>query len=193
MVRPFGQLPHRQAMWYGHGAFLAALPPTIPPEFEMAKSFDLESSPGHLLRRANQYANDLYTNEQDAKVLTQRQFAVLFAVDQHEGMSQTDLVKSTGIDRSTLADMIVRMQGKDLLARKRTEEDQRANSVKITAAGRRALKAAMPAVMKSETKILDALPARMRPEFIKALTLIAKAAADALADDEGGKPKRKRR
>lgn len=159
----------------------------------MAKSFDLESSPGHLLRRANQYANDLYTNEQDSKVLTQRQFAVLFAVDQHEGMSQTDLVKSTGIDRSTLADMIVRMQAKDLLARKRTEEDQRANSVKITAAGRRALKSAMPAVMKSETKILDSLPARMRPEFIKALTLIAKAAADALADDEGGKPKRKRR
>ncbi len=65
----------------------------------MAKSFDLESSPGHLLRRANQYANDLYTNEQDSKVLTQRQFAVLFAVDQHEGMSQTDLVKETGIDR----------------------------------------------------------------------------------------------
>jgi DNA-binding MarR family transcriptional regulator len=159
----------------------------------MAKSFDLESSPGHLLRRANQYANDLYTNEQDSKILTQRQFAVLFAVDQHEGMSQTDLVKATGIDRSTLADMIVRMLSKDLLARRRTEEDQRANSVKITAAGRRALKAALPAVMKSEAKILDALPVRMRAEFIKALTLIAKAAENALADDEGGKPKRKRR
>jgi DNA-binding MarR family transcriptional regulator len=173
--------------------FSRRLLPTIPPEIEMAKNFDLESSPGHLLRRANQYANDLYTNEQDSKVLTQRQFAVLFAVELHEGMSQTDLVKATGIDRSTLADMIVRMQNKDLLARKRTEEDQRANSVKITAAGRRALKATLPAVVKSETKILDALPARMRPEFIKALTLIAKAAADALADDEDGKPKRKRR
>lgn len=158
----------------------------------MAKSFDLESSPGHLLRRANQYANDLYTNEQDSKVLTQRQFAVLFAVDQHEGMSQTDLVKETGIDRSTLADMIVRMQNKDLLGRKRTEEDQRANSVKITAAGRRALKAALPAVLKSEAKILEALPARMRPEFIKALTIIAKAAVDALADGDD-KPRRKRR
>jgi MarR family transcriptional regulator, lower aerobic nicotinate degradation pathway regulator len=158
----------------------------------MAKSFDLESSPGHLLRRANQYANDLYTNEQDSKILTQRQFAVLFAVDQHEGMSQTDLVKETGIDRSTLADMIVRMQSKELLARKRTEEDQRANSVKITAAGRRALKAALPAVLKSEAKILEALPARMRPEFIKALTINAKRATDALADGED-KPRRKRR
>lgn len=158
----------------------------------MAKSFDLESSPGPLLRRANQYANDLYTNEQDSKILTHRQFAVLFAVDQNEGMSQTDLVRATGIDRSTLADMIVRLQGKDLLARKRTEEDQRANSVRITAAGRRALKAAMPAVLKAEAKILEALPARMRPDFIKALIIIAKAAADALADEDA-KPKRKKR
>ncbi len=107
-------------------------------------------------------------------------------------MSQTDLVKETGIDRSTLADMIVRMQNKDLLGRKRTEEDQRGNSVTLPAAGRRALKAALPAVLKSEAKILEALPARMRPEFIKALTIIAKAAVDALADDSD-KPRRKRR
>lgn len=159
----------------------------------MAKSFDLDTSPGHLLRRANQHANDLYTNEQDSGILTQRQFAVLYAVDQQEGMSQTDLVRATGIDRSTLADMIVRLTGKEFLARKRTEEDARANSVKITAAGRRALKAAMPAVLKSEAKILEALPVRMRADFIKALTIIAKAAADALAEEENSKPKRKKR
>ena len=120
----------------------------------MAKSFDLETSPGHLLRRANQYANDLYTNEQAGPGLTQRQFAVLFAIDQREGASQTELVKATGIDRSTLADMIVRMQSKDLLARKRTDEDQRANAVRITPVGRRAMRAALPSVLKSESGIL---------------------------------------
>jgi DNA-binding MarR family transcriptional regulator len=160
----------------------------------MAKSFDLETSPSHLLRRANQYANDLYTNEQDSKILTQRQFAVLFAIDQREGMSQTELVAATGIDRSTLADMIVRMQKKDYLARKRTEEDQRANSVRITAAGRRALKTALPAVVKSEARLLDALPARSRSEFIKCLILLAKADAAALAAQEAsGKSKGRRR
>jgi DNA-binding MarR family transcriptional regulator len=162
----------------------------------MAKSFDLATSPSHLLRRANQYANDLYSEEQDSNALTQRQFAVLFAVDQQEGVSQTALVRATGIDRSTLADMIVRMQNKELLARKRTEEDQRANSVKITAAGRRALKSAMPSVSKAEARVLDVLPARLRGDFIKCLTLIAQAATDAqLADEEAAaKPKgRKKR
>ena len=161
----------------------------------MAKSFDLETSPGHLLRRANQFANDLYTNETDSSGLTQRQFAVLFAVDQREGASQTELVQATGIDRSTLADMIVRMQSKDLLARKRTDADQRANSVRITPVGRRAMRAALPAVLRSEAGILEVLPQRMRNEFIKALTLIAKAATDAqLATDESkAKSKAKKR
>jgi len=163
----------------------------------MAKTFDLETSPGHLLRRAQQYANDLYTNEVDAGGLTQRQFAVLFAVDQQEGVSQTALVALTGIDRSTLADMIVRMQKKDLLARKRTDEDQRANAVRITPVGRRALRAAMPAVQRSETRIFEVLPVRLRADFIKALTLIAQAVADTQTpdgEDGDGKPKgRKRR
>jgi len=162
----------------------------------MAKTFDLETSPGHLLRRAQQFANDLYTNEVEPGSLTQRQFAVLFAVDQQEGVSQTTLVRMTGIDRSTLADMIVRMQSRDFLARKRTDDDQRANSVRITAAGRKALRAATPAVLRSETQILEALPARMRADFIKALMLIAKVSEEAQLAEEnnGGKPKgRKRR
>lgn len=161
----------------------------------MAKSFDLDTSPGHLLRRANQYANDLYAAETDSPGLTQRQFAVLFAIDQREGASQTELVKATGIDRSTLADMIVRMQNKELLARKRTDEDQRANAVRITPIGRRAMRAALPLVLRSESGILEVLPQRMRGEFIKALTLIANAAMEAqLAEDEGkAKAKAKKR
>jgi len=153
----------------------------------MAKTFDLETSPGHLLRRAQQFVNDLYTEEQDGSELTQRQFAVLFAVDQQEGVSQTVLVKATGIDRSTLADMIVRMQKKDLLARKRTDEDQRANSVRITPTGRRALRAAMPAMIRSDARFLEPLPVRARTELIKMLTTIAQKATEAqLAEEENG-------
>ncbi len=51
----------------------------------MAKTFDLDTSPSHLLRRASQHANDSYTDELEPGGLTQRQFAVLYAVDQEEG------------------------------------------------------------------------------------------------------------
>lgn len=161
----------------------------------MAKSFDLATSPSYLLRRANQFANDLYTDEDDADGLTQRQLAVLYAIDQNDSMSQTALVKETGIDRSTLADMIVRMQKRELIQRRRTENDQRANAVRITTAGRRALRAAMPAMQRAEAAILEALPARSRGEFMKCLTSLAQTHTEKLAEDEtnGKKKKRARR
>ena len=66
----------------------------------------LEQSPSHLLHRALQLALDLYAVETGPGAVTQRQYAVLAAVAEHEGLTQTDLVRATGIDRSTLADMI---------------------------------------------------------------------------------------
>jgi DNA-binding MarR family transcriptional regulator len=65
--------------------------------------FDLSQSPSHLLRRCVQYANELFSNEAGVSDLTKQQFTVLAAVEQNEGISQTDLVAITGIDRSTLA------------------------------------------------------------------------------------------
>ncbi len=145
----------------------------------MAKKFNLDDSPGHLLRRCQQYSFDLYSKEVGGGALTPRQFTVLSTVEQNEGLSQTDLVHKTGIDRSTLADMISRLLKRGLLARKRTEADQRANSVRITAAGRKALNAAMPSVRKAETALMAALPASKRADFLKNLKLIAEAGAAA--------------
>ncbi len=137
---------------------------------------NLNDAPGHLLRRCNQYAFDLYTQEVGSSELTPRQFAVLLTVEQNEGLSQTDLVRRTGIDRSTLADMISRLLKRSLLSRKRTESDARANSVSITADGRRALNSVKDKVMAAEDRILDPLPANLRSNFLKALTIIAEAA-----------------
>ena len=76
--------------------------------------------------------------------LTPRQYAVLVTVSQNEGFSQTHLVEKTGIDRSTLADIVRRMLKKGLLQRRRTKEDARAYAVKLTDEGWQVLKAADP-------------------------------------------------
>lgn len=160
----------------------------------MAKSFDLATSPSHLLRRAQQFVTDLYDDEDEGDTLTARQLAVLYAIDQNDGVTQTELVKQTGIDRSTLADMIDRLAKRELLVRKRTEQDQRANSVKITATGRRALKAAQPAMQKADAAMLEALPARNRNDFIKCLNALAEAHSEKLAEEQNGakKPRARR-
>ena len=102
----------------------------------------LARSPIHLLHRAGQCAGDIFHAEMKVDGLTPRQLAVLVTVAQNEGLSQTGLVERTGIDRSTLADIVRRMQRKGLLQRRRTKEDARAYAVKLTDEGRKALRTA---------------------------------------------------
>ncbi len=137
--------------------------------------FALQESPGHLLRRAQQYADDLYKKEVGATGPTPRQFTVLHTVGQQEGLSQTDLVRRTGIDRSTLADMIARLTKKGYIARSRTKDDARANSVSLTAQGRKAMKSAETKVMKAEGQALDMLPKGQQSTFMKNLQAYAEA------------------
>jgi DNA-binding MarR family transcriptional regulator len=134
--------------------------------------FDLSQSPSHLLRRCVQYANDLFSREPGASDLTKQQFTVLAAVEQNEGMSQTDLVAITGIDRSTLAEMIRRMIDKGLLDRERTEADQRANAVRIAMSGKKALRSARTASDRVERALLASLNTADRARFLKMLSTV---------------------
>lgn len=152
-------------------------------------AFALQQSPGHLLRRAQQYADDLYKKEVGAKGPTARQFTVLHTIGEQEGLSQTDLVRKTGIDRSTLADMIARLTKQGLVARQRTKTDARANAVKLTAAGKKTVKATDAKVQKAEQEALSMLPKTQQATFMKNL----KAYAEALdkIEAEASAPKRK--
>ena len=154
----------------------------------MAK-YNLEKSVSHLLRRAQQYSYDQFANQVGNDGLTPRQFIVLTAVAENEGLSQTDLVRRTGIDRSTLADMISRMLKKGLLARQRTKADARANSVKITASGRRAMNATTTKVQKADTAVLKVIPKGKQAELLRILSMISEA-IDAEEADAKPAPKR---
>jgi DNA-binding MarR family transcriptional regulator len=154
----------------------------------------LERSPSHLLHRALQLALDIYAEETGPDAVTQRQYAVLAAVAAHEGLTQTDLVRSTGIDRSTLADLVARMIGKSLLARQRSTADARANTVSLTEAGRAALEAAKPKVAAADARILKLLPTRKRDAFLGVLRDMGRVAeAMAEADDSAAEAKSKKK
>ncbi|MDX2257785.1 MAG: MarR family transcriptional regulator [Hyphomicrobiaceae bacterium] len=137
-----------------------------------APAMSLEHSPIHLLHRAGQCAGDIFLAEMGGEDLTPRQYAVLVAIAHNEGLSQTNLVTMTGIDRSTLADIIRRMLKKGLVQRRRTKEDARAYAVKLSDQGRRVLKAAEPLARRVDQRILDALPASERDRFVADLVKI---------------------
>jgi DNA-binding MarR family transcriptional regulator len=138
----------------------------------------LAASPSHLMHRALQLALDIYAEETAGDGLTQRQFAVLEAVAGKAGLSQTELVKATGIDRSTLADLVARMTTKGLLERERSTLDARAKSVRLSAQGQAALETARPRVEAADRRIMGLLPKGDRDRFLAILSELS-AAADA--------------
>jgi DNA-binding MarR family transcriptional regulator len=151
----------------------------------------LDRSPSHLLHRALQLALDIYAEETGSGALTQRQFAVLSAVMAKEGCTQSELVRATGIDRSTLAELVARLIGKDLLARERSTLDARANTVRLTDAGRAAVQAATPKVAQADARILALMPGAKRDAFLKTLRDLARAAGRSeVGDGEVGKEKK---
>ena len=137
--------------------------------------FELSEAPSHLIRRCQQFYGDLYARESGARELTKQQYTLLAALEHNDGASQTVLVEITGIDRSTLAEMVRRMLEKGLLSRERTEEDQRANAVVISPSGRKALRSARNASDRAERALLEALPMPDRQKFVRALAQIAQA------------------
>jgi DNA-binding MarR family transcriptional regulator len=104
--------------------------------------------------------------------LTPRQLAVLMTVAQNEGVSQTGIVDATGIDRSTLADVVRRLAKRGLLQRRRTREDARTYAVKLTDEGRRILRSAEPLAKRVDVRVLNTLPSGRREEFIASLVSI---------------------
>lgn len=132
-----------------------------------------DASVGHLLHRAAQRALDFYADEGGAGAITQRQHAVLAAVAAKEGAAQADLVAATGVDRSTLADMVARMLDKGLLVRERSTVDARANAVRLTDAGRAALAETGPRAAAADARLLALLPKGRRDGFLEALASLA--------------------
>ena len=141
-------------------------------EQQAEASFDLSASPSHLLHRAQQSAVNLSSSALAEQGLTLRQFAVLAALASEEGQSQSRLVDKTGIDRSTLADMVGRMERAGYIKRTDSKEDRRAKTVSLLAKGRKAYEAALPAVEAADKQVLDMIRANRRVGFPASLASI---------------------
>jgi MarR family transcriptional regulator, temperature-dependent positive regulator of motility len=145
--------------------------------------FRLSRSPSHLLRRAEQFAAELFARSELHDGVTLRQTVLLAAIAEAEGASQSDLVRTTGVDRSTLAEMMARMEKRGLIARAAAADDGRAKSVRLTADGRRRLAAVLPAIRNVDRSLLAALPAAKRTAFQAILAELADAADEKMSDE----------
>lgn len=153
----------------------------------------LVSSVIHLLHRAGQAADELFAAEIGESDLTPRQYAVLVFLSETETASQTDIVAATGIDRSTLADIVKRLVQRGLLARRRSKTDARAYAVRLTPQGQAALRMADPAAERAGERMMRLIPAARRAELLDNLAMLVEISGAAQNDAAAAKVPSRRR
>lgn len=128
-----------------------------------------------LFHRVNQIANESFAATLGTSQITARQVQVLAAIEQHEGASQTRIVEVTGVDRSTLADIVRRLQMNGLIVRRRSKDDARAYVLKLSEGGRQVLSNGKPALATVEKSLLSPLPAKDRAILVDYLSTMVEA------------------
>ncbi len=133
----------------------------------------LEQSPLHLLHRARQCAQDLFQVHMADIDITPRQYAVLLAASLREGACQRELIEITGIDRSTLSQIMLQLLKKDFLARCRVKADARTYAVTLTNKGRDVLAMSQPIMARIDKDLLAVLPPGRGQRFLESLAVVA--------------------
>ncbi len=117
----------------------------------------LYAAPGHLIRRCQQIAVAIFMEETREFDLTPVQYAALVVVRAQPGVDQTRLVNLIALDRSTIGNVVTRLEAKKLI-------------LYPTALGGATLDAIAGAVAAAQRRILTPLAPTERRQFMSMLT-----------------------
>jgi DNA-binding MarR family transcriptional regulator len=134
---------------------------------------------GHQIRRCNQIAVALFAEEVGTFEITPVQYAALTTIAETPDLDATRLAQIVAFDRSTVGNVLERLEDRGLIDREYRRDDKRTKRLRITAEGRRVLDAIAPAVARSQARFIDVLSATERRQLQQLLAkLIERHAAD---------------
>jgi DNA-binding MarR family transcriptional regulator len=125
--------------------------------------------PGHLIRRLQQISLALFMDETRNFEVTPVQYSAILAIDNHPGIDQTALCNIIALDRSTIGDVVTRLERKKLIKRSLGAKDRRTKLLYITAAGRKLIADIEPAVQATQRRILEPLSRDERTALMRML------------------------
>ena len=140
-----------------------------------AATVELEGLPGYHIRRLQQIAVAVFLQETEPHGITPIQFAALQTVNNLPGIDQRTLASRIGLDTSTVAGVIDRLEARSLLLRSASPQDRRVRLLSLTRAGADLLKQAAPGMRNSQARILAPLPKAERAEFMRMLRVLVEA------------------
>ncbi|MFV0375084.1 MarR family winged helix-turn-helix transcriptional regulator [Microbacterium sp.] len=111
---------------------------------------------GYLIRRAQQRHVAAWSRIVSTET-SSVQYSILVVLDALGEASQRQLCDEVDLDRSTVADLVARMERRGLVARHRSAEDARRNVVTLTALGRTERQRLQPLVAEANAELVALL------------------------------------
>lgn len=133
-----------------------------------------------LSRHVMQAADALYKHNASAMGVrvTPTQYAIMLAISVAPGCTQQSLQDNSGIDRSTMSQVVRLLIKKRLISRRRTVKDLRAYAVVLTEAGKQEFALARSCVARTEEDLLGRLSPTARRQFFNAAHTLAERGGD---------------
>lgn len=104
--------------------------------------------------------------------LTQKQVSVLWLIDDHPDIAQTDLAHRMRMDRATTMAIVNRLQERGYLVRGKSASDRRKQTLNLTNRGRKALVVAKEAIAEHEKWLKSRFSEKEVRSLIEMLTRI---------------------
>jgi len=136
------------------------------------KNAELQSIPGHCIRRLQQIAVAVFMKETPGDAITPVQYAVLHTLADHPGVDQRTLARLVSFDTSTIGGVIDRLEARGALTRSQSPTDRRVRLLNLTDDGQTLLDQTTFSMLQAQDRILDPLTAAERKEFMRMMTRV---------------------
>ena len=125
--------------------------------------------PGYLVRRTQQISTALFAEECGDYDLTAVQYAALVAIGLHPQIEAARISRLISLDRSTLGDVLERIEAKGLVLRAASSADRRVKLLSLSTAGKTLIADVESAVLRVQERLLKPLNAEERKTFVSLL------------------------
>ncbi|CAK9888995.1 MULTISPECIES: MarR family winged helix-turn-helix transcriptional regulator [Pseudomonas] len=134
--------------------------------------------PGFLIRRLHQIHCGLFLDETREYNITPVQYSLMTALGTHGEMDQNTLAQEIGLERTSVAEVIPRLEARELLQRRQSTRDRRVKLVKLSRKGLYLLKKMDVSVQRAHERTIEGIPPEHREQFLLHLIKLVEANND---------------
>ncbi len=131
-----------------------------------------------MIRRLHQLHCSLFLEETRGHDITPVQYSLMTALAARGELEQNGLALEIGLERSSVAEVVPRLQLRGLLERRRSREDGRVKLIRLTPAGRALLRKMAQSVRRAHDRTIGRLSKPDRDLFLLRLIELVEANHD---------------